>query len=74
MGDKSKKLADKLKKLQTHTKLSKLILGNLRRLRHKKPTRNADSFVNEVFGKGISLTGIINDQDDIGWNNFSLGR
>ena len=36
--------------------------------------RNAASFSNEVFGEGISLTGIVNNQDNIGWNNFSLGR
>ena len=69
-----KKLAKKLKKLQTHAKLSKLILGNLKRIRYKRPMRNAATFANEVFGKGISLTGIVNDQENIGWKNFSLGR
>ena len=46
-----KKLAEKLKKLQTHAKLTKLILGNLRRIRYKRPTRNVSAFANEVLAK-----------------------
>ena len=53
---KQKKLSEKLKKLQTHAKLSKSILGNLKRLRFRKPMRTATAFTNEVFGEGISLT------------------
>ena len=29
---------------------------------------------NKFFGEGLSLSGIIEDQEKIGWNNFALGR
>ena len=67
-------LKKKLEKLQTNAKLSKTILGSLRRIRKRLPVRNATVFCNKFFGEGLSLSGIIADQEEIGWNNFALGR
>ena len=67
-------LKKKLEKLQTNAKLSKTILGSLRRLRKRLPVRNTSVFCNKFFGEGLSLSGIIEDQEKIGWNNFALGR
>ena len=67
-------LKKKLEKLQTNAKLSKTILGSLRRLRKRLLVRNISVFNQEYFGEGVTLTGIIEDQEKIGWNNFILGR
>ena len=67
-------LRKKIEKLKTNAKLSKLILGSLRQIRKRLPVRNVLVFCQEIFEEGVTLTGIIEDQEKIGWNNFVLGR
>ena len=51
-----------------------LPVGSPRRIRKRLPVRNVLVFCNKFFGEGVTLSGIIADQEEIGWNNFVLGR
>ena len=63
----------KMEHLDIATIITQAIIGGLRHV-HNGTTPAPYSFGNFAFGRGITISGIIKDQVDIGWINFLCGR
>ena len=68
-----KELKQELEELETAPIITRAIIGGLRAV-HKGATPSVYSCGTGTFDGGITISGIICDQDDIGWVNFLCGR
>ena len=68
-----KEFKKELEDLETAPIITRTIIGSLRHV-HNDTTPSIYSFGDSVFGGGIKIRGIIEDQADIGWTNFLCGR